>query len=144
MAKMGSINYDQLRDYHAACEALGKNSNELYIAALQEAGNVALAYLRKNTARVTGRLGDAWQVSKVLKKNGSFYIVISNPVEYASFYEYGHFQEAGRYVPTIGKRLKKGWVQGRFVLKRAIRFTEDQLDSILQKHLDRRLKELFE
>lgn len=144
MAKMGRVDFEELKKFHAACEKLGKKTDELYIEALQKAGNLALEYLRKNTSRVTGRLGDAWQVSKVLKYGNRFYIIISNPVEYASFYEYGHFQEVGRFVPAIGKRLKRGWVPGRFVLKKAIKFTKNELQSILQETLDEKLKEIFD
>lgn len=37
-----------------------------------------------------------------------------NPRVYAQYYEYGHRQTPGRYVPQIGKRLKAQFVKGRF------------------------------
>lgn len=43
-------------------------------------------------------------------------IEIVNPVEYASYVEYGHRQTPGRFVPELGKKLKQGWVEGRFML----------------------------
>lgn len=55
----------------------------------------------------TGLLRNSWQLSNVFKKsNSEYYIVLFNPVLYASYVEYGHRQEVGRFVPQIGKRLK--------------------------------------
>lgn len=52
----------------------------------------------------------------VQKIGNQYRITIINPVSYASYVEYGHIQEPGRYVPQIGKRLKKSWVEGQFML----------------------------
>ena len=40
-------------------------------------------------------------------------------MEYAEHYEYGHRQEAGRFVPAIGKRLKKSFVKGQCTFRKA-------------------------
>lgn len=62
-------------------------------------------------------VGEFIQNELEVEKIGNTYrITISNPVSYASYVEYGHRQTPGRYVPQIGKRLKKGWVNGQFML----------------------------
>lgn len=77
-----------------------------------------------------------------IEKSGDYYIIrVINPVEYASYVEFGHRQTPGRFVPAIGKRLKEGWVNGKYFLT----LSEDDLSrmapNILQKKLDKLLKE---
>lgn len=55
----------------------------------------------------------------VTKKGDSYVVWVYNPVHYASYVEFGHRQTPGRFVPAIGKRLKKGWVTGRFMLTKS-------------------------
>ena len=75
---------------------------------------------------------------------GNAYVVeVKNPVEYASYVEYGHRQTPGRFVPAIGKKLKKGWVEGQFFLT----ISEDELQrvtpAILERKLKKKIKEMF-
>ena len=71
-------------------------------------------------------------------QNGVVYeIEVYNPTEYASYVEYGHRQQVGRFVPQIGKRLKQGWVQGQFMLK----ISEEEIQAIAPKLLEKKLNE---
>ena len=87
----------------------------------------ALASTKRRTPYVTGHLRNSWQISDVRKSGGYLIVEIFNPVEYASYVEYGHAQEPGRYVPAIGKRLKASWVPGKFMSTVAIKRVEAQL-----------------
>ena len=86
--------------------------------------------------------GDNDGVAKLLKdivihKAGGCYTVeIINPVHYASYVEYGHRQEVGRFVPAIGKQLKKGWVPGKFMMT----ISEQELQAQAPKVLEAKLK----
>ena len=87
----------------------------------------------------------AWAQSLPVRHTGNTYeITVSNPVEYASYVEYGHRQEPGRFVPAIGKRLKKSWVEGQHMMT----FSEEKIRSIqpqvLERVLAQWLKEEFE
>ena len=78
----------------------------------------------------------AYAASLPITQNGNTYTVeIINPVHYASYVEYGHRQTPGRFVPAIGKRLKKGWVEGRFMLTKSEMKLESQLPKIIEKKL---------
>lgn len=66
----------------------------------------------------------------------NFTVEIINPVKYASYVEYGHVQTPGRYVPAIGKKLKRGFVQGRFMLT----ISEQELETITPKVLTSKIK----
>lgn len=81
---------------------------------------------------------------KVTRSGGGAYVIeIINPVEYASYVEYGHRQTPGRFVPAIGKRLVQGWVEGKFMLT----ISEDEIRNdaprVLQNKLNKKLKEIF-
>ena len=77
----------------------------------------------------TGNLREAWKRST--PENGR--VDVYNNTEYAAHVEYGHRQKVGQYVPAIGKRLKKPFVEGRHMLRDAVQqrrdsFAEDAED----------------
>ena len=84
---------------------------------------------------VGGNLRRSWTIGEVSKVGDKYTIEVFNPVHYASYVEYGHRQEPGRYVPQIGKKLKKAWVPGRFMLTISENEIRDNLESIIQKRL---------
>lgn len=80
--------------------------------------------------------GAAYAQSLPIKRVGNDYVIdIINHTEYASYVEYGHRQTPGRYVPALGKSLKAGWVQGRFMLTISV----DELQSAAPKILEKKL-----
>lgn len=86
----------------------------------------------------------AYAQSLPIHHQGSMYTIeVKNPIEYASYVEYGHRQEVGKYVPALGKQLKQGWVSGKFMLTTS----EDELKSIapavLESKIKKKLKEVF-
>ena len=90
-----------------------------------------------------GNLRRNWTVGKVFK-NGTLYSVeVINPTFYASYVEYGHRQTSGRFVAVLGKKLKRAWVPGRFMLTISENEIRDNLDVILEKKLDKILKKVF-
>ena len=71
----------------------------------------------------TGNLREAWKRSA--PDNGR--VEVYNNTEYAAHVEYGHRQQVGRYVPAIGKRLKKPFVEGKHMLRDAVQQRQDSL-----------------
>lgn len=70
-------------------------------------------------------------------------IVVYNPTEYASYVEHGHRQEAGRFVPAIGKKLKAGFVEGVHMLENSENELKQKAPEIVQDMLDQWLKGLL-
>ena len=58
----------------------------------------------------SGHLRRKWTVEPVQKNGDTYSAQVINNVEYASYVNYGHWQEVGRYVPAIGKRLVRPYV----------------------------------
>lgn len=83
------------------------------------------------------------QEIKVHHTGSSYVIEIVNPVEYASYVEYGHKQTPGRYVPLLGKSLKKGWVEGHFMLTISEKEIQRDAPKILENKLKKKLGEIF-
>lgn len=92
--------------------------------------------------REGGTLKRSWVKSKVMDKGSYYEVVVENLAPYASFVEKGHRQRPGRYVHQIGKRLKKGFVQGKFFLEKSEMETKDKAKGIIEKRLKALLEEL--
>ena len=67
-------------------------------------------------------------------------VTIYNPMEYASYVEYGHDQEVGRFVPTIGKRLKNPHVDGVYMLHTAANEVQQGMGQRLEKQYENYLR----
>lgn len=76
----------------------------------------------------------------VERTNRNYSITITNPVHYASFVESGHRQQVGRFVPAIGKRLKKSWVEGQFFMAKSEAEIKAEIPAILERRLKRFLQ----
>ena len=83
------------------------------------------------------------QELKVHHFGNAYVIEIVNPVEYASYVEFGHRQEPGRFVPAIGKRLKKGWVEGKFMLTISEQEIQRDAPRVLENKLKKYLGGIF-
>lgn len=93
-----------------------------------------------------GKQQDATAYAHSLKVNhfGDMYVIeIINPVEYAPYVEFGHRQEPGRFVPAIGKRLKQGWVEGKFMLTISEQEIQKDAPRVLENKLKKKLGECF-
>lgn len=61
----------------------------------------------------------------------NFTITVKNPVEYASYVEFGHRTRSG------------GWVDGQLFLTRAEMIVESKAPGVLERKLEQKLKEVF-
>ncbi|MDO4301550.1 MAG: HK97 gp10 family phage protein [Clostridia bacterium] len=124
---------------------LGKmlNDNDKFIEEItKELAQRLLAMLIKATPADTGFLKKNWSV--VLTKTSDGYEAeIINNTNYASYVNYGHRQTPGRYVPAIGKKLKKGWVDGKFFVELSVAELRGITQPLLEKRLEEHLKEAF-
>lgn len=91
-----------------------------------------------------GNLSRKWTIGNVAKTGNLYTIEVINQTEYASYVEFGHRQTPGRYVPVLGKRLKKGWVNGRFMLTISEKEIKAIAPSVLEKKLAAMLKEALD
>lgn len=92
---------------------------------------------------VGGTLRRGW-VADPTRRYGSAYIAkVYNNVKYARYVEYGHRQKVGRYVPALGKRLKKSWVKGQYMLRDSEKEIKEIAPELMRRRLNSKLKEVF-
>lgn len=117
--------------------------NDAFIKSVtQELAKELFAMLIKSTPVDTGYLKENWYVV-ITKVSGGYEAEIINNTNYASYVNYGHRQTPGRYVPAIGKRLKKGWIDGKFFIELSVAELRGITQPLLEKRLREHLKEAF-
>ncbi len=92
--------------------------------------------VRELTPVKTGTLRREWQVGEIIKKGNEYYIEVYNNTEYIESVEHGHRQEVGRYVPAIGRRLKKGFVPGAHMMEISMAELNNSLPDYLRTWLN--------
>lgn len=171
MASWGKVDFSQFTDFQRKLQRLENASlNEFCEQCAKELAARLMRKVIKRTpvgeyddGRIGGTLRRGWTGgtentsqqgnvvgakgyinSLAINKTGNVYEVeISNPVEYASYVEFGHRQTPGRYVPALGKKLKAGWVRGKFMLTISEKEIESIAPALLEKRLNEFLKGVF-
>lgn len=150
MGKYGSCNFDGLKDLKRKLEILEKQKAEEFMGACaKELAARLLAKVIKRTpvgqypsgsGKVGGTLRRGWTAGKnqnaisyaqslQIQHVGDVYkIVITNPVDYASYVEFGH-----------RTRNHKGWVEGKFMLT----ISEQEIQTIAPRVLENKIKKLL-
>ena len=82
----------------------------------------------KVPGKVGGTLRRGWTIGEIRKEGNVYKIDIINPVEYASYVEYGH-RTADH----------KGWVKGHFMMT----ISEQELEKIAPKVLENKIKKIL-
>lgn len=94
-----------------------------------------------------GTLRRNWDVafaeSQTVKKGDTYERTLTNNTEYASYYEFGHRQQPGRFVPALGRSLKSAWVKGRFPMTKSEKEIQAIAPRLCQKKLDQKIEEMM-
>lgn len=136
------VQFDGLKEFQKIIEEMEKEKEQLMIDTIKELAARLLRKVIKRTPSDTGNLRRNWTVSDVRKNGENYEIEVSNSAEYASYVEFGHRQTPGRFVPAIGKRLKKSWVKGKFMLTISESELQKQAPAVIEKKITEWLKKL--
>ena len=136
------VQFDGLKEFKKIIEEMEKEKEQLMIDTIKELAARLLRKVIKRTPSDTGNLRRNWAVSDVRKNGETYEIEVSNSAEYASYVEFGHRQTPGRFVPAIGKRLKKSWVKGKFMLTISENELQKQAPAVIEKKITEWLKKL--
>lgn len=93
---------------------------------------------------VGGTLRDSWKMTPVEKSGNVYLVKVQNPVEYASYVNYGHKQNVGQFIPPYRKRAKKPFIKGQYMLEKAEMQTNPQAKALLLPITQKYLKKVFE
>lgn len=142
MARWGSVDYRQLKRLQQKMQKLEAAGIDTFCEeAAKEIAKRLLAKAIKRTpvgvyedGKVGGTLRRGWTIDANVIRNGSVYeIEVINPVEYASYVEFGH-----------RTRNHQGWVKGRFMMTISADEVQQQAPKLLEKKLNKLLKEAFD
>jgi len=86
------------------------------------------AQVRTVAARMGGTLKRNWRKVPAKRIGNSWQSIVYNQTKYAIYVEDGHRQKPGRFVPAIGKKLVKSYVEPRLMMEIAARQTSDNFD----------------
>lgn len=90
-----------------------------------------------------GTLRRNWRAGNIQKSGSYWTSTVYNPTEYASYVEYGHRQTPGRFVPAIGKRLKRSWVEGQHMMQISADNVIERSESYIKVQVETFFKERF-
>ena len=138
-------------------KAFGDNcdATEMVDDILLTAGKRCLAKTMERTPVDTGKLKASWKMGDVEHRGFYNTITIENPVEYATYIEYGHRippatrkQMAymicnGIYDPTKPKRHEDGWYEGHFMATKSIDETREELPQIAEEIITKKFSEIL-
>lgn len=124
MPKMGKVNIKGLENFQKQLEKL-QNPDQFVEACAKELAQRLYRELIQNTPYITHKLQRGWTIGCVQKCNGGYMVEIVNPVEYASYVEYGH-RTADH----------QGWVPGLFFVKKALGNVEKMSKPLLEKRIN--------
>lgn len=137
MAKYGRMNVKGLRELQKQLESM-KDSEELMQDCAKELAKRLMKLAKDRTpvgqypsesGKVGGTLRRGWKTGEIEKIGNTYRIEVINPVEYASYVEYGH-----------RTRNHTGWVNGRFMMTVSANEIEQATPKILEKKILRYLK----
>ena len=99
-------------------------------------GMQAESYAKDLCPVKTGNLRNS--ISHAIRdEGGTVELGVGSNVEYAPYVELGHYQQPGRYVPAIGKRLVADYVPAKPFLRPAIENHAAEYNEILIGELNR-------
>jgi len=141
------INID-VKEFEEYAEKLKKLSDkqmlEITKKCLYDLANRMLTRVKEQTPVKEGLLRNSWQIGlSVLKKGDEYFIEVVNNVEYAEYVENGHFQEVGRFVKALGKRLVNTYVPGRYMMRISAQDIQDEADKYVKKILEKEFERIF-
>lgn len=151
MGKKGSFDYNEFKEFNASINKLKDNVDMFISACARELAARLLAKVVKRTpvgqypsgsGKVGGTLRRGWtagksasayvQTLKISKSGKDYVIEITNPVEYASYVEFGH-----------RTRNHKGWVEGKFMMTISEQEIQSSAPQILENKIQKMLGECF-
>ena len=115
---------------------VNKLSKEAMVKAAISVGMLTTGYAQDLCPVDTGTLRDSITHAYNDDSNHEVILLVGTNVYYAPYVELGHKQQPGRFVPKIGKRLVKSWVNGKPFLRPAFENHRDEIEQVILNALE--------
>ena len=130
------VDINGLNEFLEHLNNVSNNMDRVLNEALEETATEVVAEAKASTPVKTGNLRRSWTHGEVQDNSKGKYIEVGSSLSYAQAVEEGHRQQVGKYIPSIGKRLIKPYIQGRFMLRDAIKKNNDTLQKKVNEKLN--------
>lgn len=77
----------------------------------------------------------SWVIGDPVRVGEETTIEVGNTATYASYVNDGHRQTPNRFVPVLGKRLKKPFVEGKHMTEKAASAVKEAAKPVMRKHV---------
>lgn len=145
-----AVDFSEFEKFKEKLKGIEKELPEFFEGCANEIGARLLRATKQKTpvgiypaesGKTGGTLRRNWNVTEVKHTLSGYTLNVINNTEYASYVEYGHRQNVGQFIPALGKKLKKPWVEGRHMLTDSVNELKPKVDGITEKRLNTWLEE---
>ena len=127
---------NSFEDMIKAAELASRKTEDIIYDEFYNTGIECVAEIKANEPVVTGNLRRSITSGEVELNGNEYSMTIGSSLEYVKYAEEGHKQEVGKYVPAIGKKLKKEFVPGNHVIKDSVDLYQSKLIKRIQERVE--------
>ena len=128
---------NSFEDMIKEAELASRKTEAIIYDEFNNTGIECVAEVKANEPVVTGNLRRSITSSDVKLNGNEYSMTIGSSLEYVKYVEEGHKQEVGKYVPAIGKKLKKEFVPGNHVIKDSVDLYQPKLIKRIQERVEK-------
>lgn len=89
------------------------------------------------TGKKGGTLRRNMTHSNVVRVPNGYSVTIGSSISYCQAVEEGHKQEVGKYVPAIGKRLKRAFIPGKHMIRDNVQRYQPIVEDSIKTRIER-------
>lgn len=127
-----------MKSFEDLLKEIEKKSNQInniIEEEMEEKATMCVAEIQSRTPVKSGNLRRSMTHGKIELISKVYRVRIGSALPYAQAVEEGHFQEVGRYVPAIGKKLRRSFVPGKHMIGDSIEIYQNELQKSIQHRL---------
>lgn len=123
-------------EYIKYCQEQAQKIDSIIIEELENKATECVGEIQSKTPTISGNLRRSMTHDEVEKVDNGYSVKIGSALEYAQAVEEGHRQEVGKYIPALGKRLKKPFVEGHHMIRDSMTIYQDKLEKSISKRIE--------
>ena len=128
---------NSFEDMIKAAELASRKTEDIIYDEFNNVVIECVAEIKANEPVVTGNLRRSITSGEVELNGNEYSMTVGSSLSYVRYAEEGHKQEVGKYVPAIGKKLKKEFVPGNHVIKDSVDLHQSKLIKRIQERVEK-------
>ena len=128
---------NSFEDMIKEAELASRKTEDIIYDEFYNAGIECVAEAKANETVKTGDLRRSITTGEVELNGNEYSMTVGSSLSYVRYAEEGHKQEVGKYVPAIGKKLKKEFVPGNHVIKDSVDLHQSKLIKRIQERVEK-------